>query len=857
MNTPTPNINIASTFYPIPYLSGWVGEILTDGTRVPEVNAYIYIYINGFLVNPPSFNEAGIYNSNRVFSDFQGNWKSSDDSSTLSSIYLTKGDVVTVQAKSIRKAVSDLSVPYTITGMVTPINLGITGDFNNFRAPKDGEFTLLGGLSYWTPDTVLTGKNRVLIFKDGYLLGEVLSNKIIGTDAIFPFQTDISQLYFSLLINGKVVKTNFSSLNLNDSIMLTPSKGDGVNTIFTFHINSISSTFKVYKNLRCNNFNTNSPMTDYYITINTNTNIATLTFSVPPTSSDLLLVYEVSSINTYYNQLLAGRQNGSNDTFVFVNNPVVSSVQIFQNGLHLKGGTDFNTQPDIDYKIEYDTTQYRYNTIFRLPPEVDDVLLVDYQRYDTTVPVLFSPTITTLNSLTFSLPLLQYPGRINVYKNGLIQRDKLSDSAGTHTLTYNTNNVVLTFDYSAIALSGDDVITVTYEYIPLYLDTFINMLNTSNTFKDNNLSVSVYNKNVSLVSLTSNYVTGNGTNQSYNLPIYTIPTTVRLFKNGRRLIDGTDYTIVNDFITFTKVNLSTDLITSIIQYAVDDIIVNGTFALRPTSTTQINIPLSPFRNMVDSDDSIQFYKNGLRLNPFGETPDFTVTENVLTLTTPYVTGDSFILDYQPASTGIRYIYARPFITIPNGINNILEFPIPILSTDWDIEVFSQGVKLNSGIDYYIKNNTVVFKKTPAINDVLLIDFYITQFNTTGYNPQLQFETNASLELVLPPADTIELATYRLLFGSKYVLNPGKDTDGDFLYYIRPDTGDWKYSNLDLTTHKAIPFNKGEHLKALALNVSSLNAAPSTVSEQIVVKDNFHDKYLYSYVPTCVKDIKDA
>lgn len=125
MKTPTPTIFIDSTFGPQPYLSGWVGTINSDGSTIPEVNAYIYVYIDGFLVNPPSFDDKGVYNLTKIFSDSNGNWQTTNSLLETNAIYLNKGSSVTLKAKSRGKDISDLSVPYVIQGMVTPVNLGV------------------------------------------------------------------------------------------------------------------------------------------------------------------------------------------------------------------------------------------------------------------------------------------------------------------------------------------------------------------------------------------------------------------------------------------------------------------------------------------------------------------------------------------------------------------------------------------------------------------------------------------------------------------------------------------------------------------------------------------------------------
>lgn len=618
MKTPTPTITVESTFATPPFLSGWVGTVKADGTKVPEVGAYIYIYMDGFLLNPPSFDEDGKYNSPiQVFSDSTGVWKAVGISDNISLIFMNRGGIVTVQAKTRHKDISYLSTPYVVQGMVTPIELGVTGDFGEFRPPKDGEFILMGRLSYWYPDISIKNNNRLLVYNNGYLLGEVQSNKILGYDAPWPIQTSTNDLRFSLLVNGDIVTIPISQINIQNTAVITPPVPDGTTTIFTFPVRSITSSFIVYKNLRTNNFSSSNPMTDYSITIDPTTKLATLTFIVAPEIADFVIIYEVSPNDTYFNGILVGQQDGINTAFTFVNNPEVTSIQVFQNGLHLNGGTDLISQTTTDYEVLYDASQNRYNINFRVAPEETDVILVDYQPIGAATTTLFNPTIIPVSSTTFTLPSLTFEGNINVYKNGILQKEFTTTSTtGTYTITDNTTDLTLTFFVGEIFI--DDIITVTYQYLPLYVETLAGGLNLSTFFIDNDLTAA-------------------------------------------------------------------------------------------------------------------------------------------------------------------------FVDV-NGIN------------------------------------------------------------------QLQISSGYPLELVLPPLSAEELGTYRMLFGSRYTLDPGKDTDGEYLYYLKADSGEWKYSNLDLVTRKPIPFNRGEHLQVRAIHPKIVT---SHISETVVVKDAFHQRYLYDYVPYCVKDIKDV
>lgn len=522
---------------------------------------------------------------------------------------------------SLSIAISDVPVWVTNTlgsGSSSTVSSVVTSG-KMVRPPKDGEFILMGGLSYWTPDTLVQTNNRILIYKDGYFIGEVQPNKIIGTDAAFPITQDLSTLRFSLLVDGEIVPITLNPGNISNNVVLTPVPGDPASFTFPNKDNNLEPSFRVYKNLRLNNFNTINPYNDYTIAVDPDTFVVTITFTIAPLATDTVAVYFIDLSDTYYNQLLAGTQDGSNTTFVFKGLVAPSSVQMFQNGIHLKQGTDFTAQPDIDYKVEYDTSQYRYNAIFRVAPEAEDIIISDYQTQDAGIPVLVTVSFTQISNLIFSLPLLQYPGNVIVYKNGIFQVEKTSATPeGVYTLTYNINNVTLLFDNDAIDTADGDILTVTYEYTVMSNNAFTTALNTTDSF---------------------------------------------------------------------------------VEYGI----------------------------------------------------------------------------------------------------------------------------------------------TASMND----------------SEQLELVTSNTLDLVIPPLSAEEASTYKVLFGSKYTLNPGKDSDGDFLYYIRSTTGEWKYSSLDLTTRTIIPFNTGEHLRARALHNSALNTAPSYLSEQTIVTDNFHEKYLYSYVPIVLKVIGDA
>src|SRR5271169_616514 len=171
-------------------VEGFVG----NGT-IPEPNAFIYIYINGFLINPPALNSDGSFSNTKtaVISDSKGNW-------TTSKFFFDAlpafqyGQTVTFRAKAPSKQISDRSVPYIIGGMTTPIDLGIIGDGGLLRAPYEGESSIIGRVSYWMGNVdpyigipIHDCSNHIYIYIDGMhagtsggTLGEIFPNEIRG-----------------------------------------------------------------------------------------------------------------------------------------------------------------------------------------------------------------------------------------------------------------------------------------------------------------------------------------------------------------------------------------------------------------------------------------------------------------------------------------------------------------------------------------------------------------------------------------------------------------------------------------------------------------------------------------------------
>ena len=151
--------NLKTTATPVPYIEtilpgrnkikGWIGTIVNNKV-VPEANAYIYIYINGFLINPPEVLPDGTYKNTKtsVVSLADGKWETSTFFFDVLPAF-EYGAIITFKAKAPLKSISESSIPYAIGATPTPIDLGVYDSFGVRRDPYEGETSIMGRMSYW------------------------------------------------------------------------------------------------------------------------------------------------------------------------------------------------------------------------------------------------------------------------------------------------------------------------------------------------------------------------------------------------------------------------------------------------------------------------------------------------------------------------------------------------------------------------------------------------------------------------------------------------------------------------------------------------------------------------------------
>lgn len=136
-------------------------------------------------------------------------------------------------------------------------------------------------------------------------------------------------------------------------------------------------------------------------------------------------------------------------------------------------------------------------------------------------------------------------------------------------------------------------------------------------------------------------------------------------------------------------------------------IPSGTINGSNTDFTLSQIPLL---------NSERLYLNGVRQI---KTTDYTLTGQDISILKPPQTGDIIIVDYLKESTTVTNEYANviPTGTI-NGSNT--DFTIPDIPTV--IQVYLNGVRQLSSIDYIITGSTITFINPPQNGDIIIVDY---------------------------------------------------------------------------------------------------------------------------------------
>lgn len=390
---------------------------LPPGTRIPEPEAYVYLYVSGLLINPPVLNPDGSYGYGAVLSNIAGYWSTSNFLFDLITP-LQVGQVLTVRAKSRGKNLSDRSVSYRIGGTPTPIDLGVKDAFGRSRPPNEGESSIAGKISYWQVehtgptreglapgDPIFDCRTDIFVYLDGVNVGKVERNTINGVNAEIPVHTSLEDEIFQLMVDGHIVTVPISIPHPTD-IVVFDYYSAGSPDVFQFSIPATNVAVRVFRNgLR------QVEGVDLNTTIDTNARLATVNLLFPMASTDTIV-----ALIQYQSQLtVIGESLG----------PIDNSNDLFNTAFPIKAGTDnlyYNGGRiflGVDYiLVDSDTIQ----TLF--VPQVGESLILDYQPETAPSRVFFTQSLVgTIDGTNkdFTYVDESVAGNIHVYRNLLLQ----------------------------------------------------------------------------------------------------------------------------------------------------------------------------------------------------------------------------------------------------------------------------------------------------------------------------------------------------------------------------------------------------------------------------------------------------
>lgn len=833
------------TATPLPYIEtilpgrnrikGWVGNI-ENNKVLPEVGAYIYIYINDFLINPPEILADGGYKNIKtaVISKEDGGWETSTFFFDILPAF-EYGSVITFRAKAPLKDISEPSTPYAIGATPTPIELGVYDSLGKKRSPYAGETSVMGRMSYWfrqNPDIYgqkgypqFNCENKVYVYVDGVHegsskeggIGEIYQNEIRGTSALFPIYGNINNQVLPLKVGNNQVNIGFSELAPFDQPFLDGLK-NGTNKEYIFTLEDSNVGFRIFKNGQRLTEGRDYTHQVLHDTLASKSVVKVIFFTPPHEVDDIALILQHNITSVILHETPKGEKNEVNQTFILQQVPYSGSLELFKNGLKLS-----SLSPSPDYSLQGNVITLAF------PLTAQDIFLADYQPilpgssqllYSSEIVGLISEPSSSNRNVNFIVSTPDKPGNIHIFKNGLkLKRGTIPNEDGSAETygDYYTNSTgnVITFTGLGIPVPGD-VLNASFYSSPITLQQIIRYLNNTPEFADNCLNAQVRNTQTIKNYFIPNQVK-NGINSTFSIPLTGVPVDIRMFKNGRRLTkitpdfpDG-DYTINYNSaeLVFVFPPLSTDKLIGLFSYKLSDFIVEK--KLKPT-----NNPYKFELDFIPKHNSVSIYMNGIRLNPLASPSIYTIENNLVVFSFIPPASAVLLVDYEVAY-GLNNLI-ETFIPSGNidGINPIFSYPSQLNGTA--LNIFKNGLLQLPEEDYIITNSSITFlsNSVPNQNDSLFIETNKGTLFTDNPKDQLKISSPYPIELV-EYQETSYIQS--LLFGDKIELWPGKDEEGKFMFWFDRKTGYWKWTSYNPFTNETKPFKTGQHITARAWNKS--------------------------------------
>lgn len=440
--TPTPIIYVEDIRLNDLSINGAVFSIAEDGTYVPEVGAFVYVYINDLLSNEAANGESLLTRGSRsgyvTTTDSDGKWIC-----PVSSI--RSGLRITATAHAVGKSMSLPSVPYRVGSLPVPTELHVVDRYGNRVAAKHGQYSVEGffeGLQnrkYERPvgfvgdDTLAADKYLfpytsnfdLCPYIDGIKQPCMPDNEIWSRNFIDQ-SVDINwEDCFTILVQGSPVEICLDGItNVIYSEVFTyydlDVNGNVVSNSLQIHPPDEPAIITVYKNGRRLIEGVNR---DYVLWTSPSSVSVLFNAGTDLENTDTYTVDYLAVPNTerpYYNSVVV-----SNSTLASFGVNKGTGLQVYRDGLRLKELIDFTVAEASGDKI----------VTLAEPLDTEDVLELDYftsdisitpHRVDTTINFVpevetdITGQIATRSTIKVYLTgLATLPQMVIIYKDGL------------------------------------------------------------------------------------------------------------------------------------------------------------------------------------------------------------------------------------------------------------------------------------------------------------------------------------------------------------------------------------------------------------------------------------------------------
>lgn len=519
--TPTPHIDFLSVFPGCTKITGYVGSFDSIGNYIPDADSYVYIYLDGILVDEkhnttdpegevfPVGTEKAV--SDIILNERYGVYVTTAKDGTWSwfvpmGYNIIVGQRIVVTAQTAGKDMSEYSAEEIVGATPVPINIVSLNSDGSNGIIKAGDQTIEGMLDGWisldigntilpyVPDSTNPLERQdltIFVYVNGIQDGSVTNNTIYTNKDVLDLFSFKEGGTLPLYVQGELATFNIPNLGKNTyeeyfSVSVPIQTRFSLTKYTQLEFSDIIPV--VSKNgLRLAEF------VDYTITP---TALILINGQYAKAGDDVLVTFNaIDSVSNYVQQVFAGV--AGMQTFILAPNVSGNSIEdkyinlkVYKNGKRLKYPTTYSSSvpnyTDINNIVDY-TLEVFGDTTALVLQEITaekDVVVIEYikEGVDETGYSIDNYSIYT-NQTVFSFDSSNIPGLsyINVFCNGRRLREKIMDNTGDYTIqpvaptssTFNIN--ILT------PLNDGDLITIEYVFYS-NVNAILDVINKDQTF---------------------------------------------------------------------------------------------------------------------------------------------------------------------------------------------------------------------------------------------------------------------------------------------------------------------------------------------------------------------------------------